>query len=516
MEERAANSALLRAAQYVRMSTEHQQYSTANQSAAIARYAKAHGLEIVRSYADSGRSGLDLAGRKGLQELIRTVESKQADFGFILVYDISRWGRFQDADESAYYEYVCKRAGITVHYCAEPFENDNSPPSNLIKALKRSMAGEYSRELSSKTFAGHARLVELGFRQGGSAGYGLRRLLIDRAGMPRGILSHGQHKSIQTDRVILVPGPPDEVAIVREIFHLFTEGAKTQKEIAGLLNSRGIRADMDRIWTGPAVHNLLVNPKYIGANVYNRRSFKLQEKFVYNPREMWLWRDKAFEPLISEEQFLSAKTIIQERSRYYTDEEMLEDLRKLLARKGRLSCLLINEAKDMASSTSYISRFGGVVRAYKLIGYTPPCNDYSHTEVSRRIRELYGQHLGQLITQLKNTGIWVDRDPSTDLLTINREFTALLILARCRTNRAGNFRWSLGLDRSRLPDIIIAARLGPANHSVLDYYLLPSLDVLVNRLSLEPDNAISLDVYRFEDLTAFLGVARRAVLTEAL
>ncbi|MEO6246527.1 MAG: hypothetical protein ABIQ12_13930 [Opitutaceae bacterium] len=27
-------------------------------------------------------------------------------------YDVSRWGRFQDADESGYYEYICKRAGI--------------------------------------------------------------------------------------------------------------------------------------------------------------------------------------------------------------------------------------------------------------------------------------------------------------------------------------------------------------------------------------------------------------------
>jgi hypothetical protein len=51
MEERAANSALLRAAQYVRMSTEHQQYSTENQSEAIARYAKAHGMEIDRMVA---------------------------------------------------------------------------------------------------------------------------------------------------------------------------------------------------------------------------------------------------------------------------------------------------------------------------------------------------------------------------------------------------------------------------------------------------------------------------------
>ena len=86
--------------------------------------------------------------------MIEDVQAKRADFTTILVYDVSRWGRFQDADESAYYEYICKRAGISVQYCAEQFENDGSPVSTIVKGVKRAMAGEYSRELSVKVFAG--------------------------------------------------------------------------------------------------------------------------------------------------------------------------------------------------------------------------------------------------------------------------------------------------------------------------------------------------------------------------
>lgn len=59
-----------RAAQYVRMSTEHQRYSTENQSDAIARYAEDRGIEIVRTYSDEGKSGLRLQGRDGLKRLI--------------------------------------------------------------------------------------------------------------------------------------------------------------------------------------------------------------------------------------------------------------------------------------------------------------------------------------------------------------------------------------------------------------------------------------------------------------
>ena len=100
------------------MSTEHQSYSTENQSDAIKHYAEHRGIEIIRTCSDEGKSGLRLLGRDGLKQLIDDIQSGKADFEAVLVYDISRWGRFQDADESAYYEYICKRAGISVIYCA--------------------------------------------------------------------------------------------------------------------------------------------------------------------------------------------------------------------------------------------------------------------------------------------------------------------------------------------------------------------------------------------------------------
>ena len=196
-----------RAAEYVRMSTEHQQYSTENQADRIRDYAQHHNIEIVRTYADEGKSGLNIGGREGLQALLADVQSKNTDFELILVYDVSRWGRFQDADESAAYEFSCKQAGIKVIYVAEQFENDGSPVSTIVKGVKRAMAGEYSRELSAKVFAGQCRLIELGFRQGGPAGFGLRRVLLDQSGQVKAELKRGEHKSLQTDRVVLRPGP---------------------------------------------------------------------------------------------------------------------------------------------------------------------------------------------------------------------------------------------------------------------------------------------------------------------
>lgn len=160
----------LRAAQYVRMSTDRQDYSIQNQLDLIAAFAGSRNIMIVRTYSDEGRSGLRLDDRPALRDLLNIVQRGEADFQMILVHDVSRWGRFQDIDESAYYEYICKRAGVRVVYCAENFENDDSLISTLIKNLKRAMAGEYSRELSKKVFIGQCTLVRQGFWQGAQPG----------------------------------------------------------------------------------------------------------------------------------------------------------------------------------------------------------------------------------------------------------------------------------------------------------------------------------------------------------
>lgn len=92
---------LIPAAQYLRMSTEHQQYSMQNQAAAIQQNAEFNGFEIVRTYADPARSGVVLKRRIGLQQLLQDVIAGTTEFRAILVFDVSRWGRFQDSDEAA-------------------------------------------------------------------------------------------------------------------------------------------------------------------------------------------------------------------------------------------------------------------------------------------------------------------------------------------------------------------------------------------------------------------------------
>jgi DNA invertase Pin-like site-specific DNA recombinase len=503
----------VRAAEYVRMSTEHQKYSTENQSEAIRQYAARRGIEIVRTYEDAGKSGLSIDGRDALKRLIDDVQSGTADFTSILVYDVSRWGRFQDADESAYYEYICKRAGISVQYCAEQFENDGSPVSTIVKGVKRAMAGEYSRELSIKVFTGQCRLIELGYRQGGPPGYGLRRALVDQTGAAKGELARGEHKSIQTDRVILVPGPPEEIAAVRWMYRVFVEDGKLERDIAANLNQRGICTDLARPWTRGTVHQILINEKYIGNNVWNRGSFKLKKKRVRNDPDIWIRAEGAFESIVDRALFDAAQEIIRARSKRFSNEEMLDILRNLLQEHGYLSGLIIDEMERGPSSSVYQHRFGSLLRAYELVGFTPD-RDYRYIEINRSLRRMHPQVVADTITGIEKAGGQVRQDPSTDLLTVNEEFTASIVIVRCRETEAGSLRWHIRFDTGLLPDITVAVRMDRPNREPLDYYLLPRIDMNTPRLRLAEDNGVSLDAYRFEDIDGLFTLSARANVLE--
>lgn len=506
-DDSAAEPPGVPAAEYVRMSTEHQQYSTDNQTAAIGRYAEQRGFRIVRTYADEGRSGLTVGGRPALQQLLDDIENGRADFRALLVYDVSRLGRWQDTDEAASHELRCRHAGVAVHYCAEQFENDGSIGSSIIKTVKRAMAGEYSRELSVKVFAGQANLIRLGYRQGGAAGFGLRRLLVDQHGEPKEELERGQQKSIATDRVILVPGPEAEVKVVQEVYRLFVDGGG-EPEIADLLNGRGVLTDLGRTWTRGTVHELLTNEKYIGNNVWARTSFKLKEQHVSNPREEWIRTDRAFTPIVDLALFDRAQAIITARAQHLSDTAMLEILRSILERNGTLSGLIIDEIEGAPSSSSYRSRFGGLLRAYTLVGFSPD-RDYRYLEINRKLRALHPAVISEVLAGLHLAGGIVLQHPLTDLLTINDEFIASIIILRCFRTSAGSLRWKLRLDTALKPDLTIAVRMDENNDVPRDYYLLPRLDMRTATLRLSEHNGLSLDAFRFDTLDIFYGMAAR-------
>jgi len=461
----------LRAAQYVRMSTDRQQYSIANQMAVIAAYAAEHRLTIVDTYIDEGISGLRINNRRGLIRLINDIQSGAADFGNVLVRDVSRWGRFQDTDESAYYEFICKLAGVKVLYCAEVFENDGSPMSGLWKNMKRLMEAEDSRNQSEKVFAGQSRIAGLGYWVGGRPGFALRRELIDAAGKSRGFLEHGQQKALQTDRVLLRAGPPDEIAIVRWIFESFV-GGKEETAIARELNARGVANHRRVPWNLLMIGRILRNENYTGNTVYYRTSNYLRGRRVINAKTKWIRGVDALEQIVPRNVFDAAQRIIERRRRQrLSSDELLKKLRVLQHRIGTLSHNAINRVKGAPSAHLYERRFGSLRNAYALIGYVPDGN-YSYLDTRGERANL----IKQLAAEIAGGVPGVDPDLIAEraggsLAVKDGSFISLRVVRCWKHSQRDCLAWTLRRGSKARPGLAVVVRLDEQNRQPVDFIL---------------------------------------------
>jgi DNA invertase Pin-like site-specific DNA recombinase len=466
-------------AQYLRMSTERQEYSLHNQSQAIAKYAEEHGFVVGHTYSDPAISGVLLRRRKGLRKLIEDVVKGHAHYKAILVYDVSRWGRFQDTDEGAYYEYLCKSAGVRVHYCAETFSNDDAWPNMIMKTLKRVMAGEYSRELGVKVFAAQKRGALLGFRQGSLPGYGLRRLLVSAERKPKQILKLGERKGLATDRVILIPGPSQEVRCVKEIYRLFIVEGLYFTDIARELNRRGTQYIGDMEWTPRAVQTVLTHPKYIGCNVYGRSTQRLETPIKQQPTSEWTITPGAFEPVIDATTFARAQLVVEQTRnnlpRNKSDKELLDALRAILSKHGRIDIHLIKKSSTTPSEGVYKYRFGNLSHAYELIGYKGFWSD-GWMGKRRRIQALRHSILKQI----------VDLDPAhfsiekrggrqRTRLQMNDGRFISVIAARPFRGYKGALRWLLKPVEDECHLVSLVARLNENCDAFTDMFVTPPI-----------------------------------------
>lgn len=462
-----------RAALYVRASTEHQNYSTRHQECALRDYAAQRGLEIVAVYRDEGRSGLTLNGRVALTNLLRDVLLPTPPFGTILVYDVSRWGRFQDSDEAAAYEFACRRAGIVVAYCAEGFDNDGSPLASMLKAIKRTMAAEYSRELSVKVKSAQCNLIRAGFKQGGSAGYGLRRQTISACAKPGRILEHGERKSIPNDRVTYVLGPRKEVSTAKRIYAMYIDKGMADCGIAVRLNEQKVPHPSGR-WSDFHVKNVLTNPKYTGTLVFNRSTQLMKSSRRPNDRNEWVMVPHAFPAIVTQARFDAAQAERDRRKHRWSDNELLGGLRAILASGGGITYESLDASNKVPCAKTYKERFGSYIDAIRAAGV-------EHAQISAATTAHF--QLRFAIADLTH-----ELERCLEIATIDYEHLTCrtyrigsvvvrLLFARCRSERTHPC-WKVTLAYEVPVDFIIWARMAEDNVTVAQLYLLPRAEFL--------------------------------------
>ncbi|SDF81001.1 MULTISPECIES: recombinase family protein [unclassified Duganella] len=495
---------------YMRMSTDGQIGSIPTQRIALTAYARRHRMEIVKEYTDSGKSGLTIKQRKGLLSLIHDVTSGAGvPFQAVLVYDVTRWGRFQDPDESAHYEFICKNAGIKILYVAEQFNNDDSLASLILKTVSRVRAAEDSREKSAKVVAGQARLARQGFKQGGPAGYGLRRVSLEKNGNVRRELANGERKSALTDRVALVLGPEHEIAVVRRIYDWYLAGDLQDAAISRALNAEAIPTEygLGRTWTAPIVHRILTSEKYIGTAIYNRTTQRMQTVAVRTPESSWIRKRNAFPALIDVATFQRAQELRRCRGRGIPTEVLLDMLRMLYRENGKVSTDLINQDPRVPSATTFTNRFQSLTKAYFLAGVAPHPRGVRHVEKYRKTEAVRSRIFLEICECVVAANVSLEPGHSRNTFVLNGRIQAQVIVSRAeRFNRSAKVnRWCFPIDKRLGTQFLIAVQLEPDDTGVRAVYLfdLASIDVPVLLMREErPDEFID---NHYPDLAAIFG-----------
>jgi DNA invertase Pin-like site-specific DNA recombinase len=476
-------------AQYLRMSTEHQNYSLENQTAAIKRYAEQSGFAVIKTYADSGKSGLVLRHREGLAQLLHDVVGTKQPYRAVLVYDVSRWGRFQDTDESAYYEFHCKKAGVPVYYCAETFANDGTMPSLVMKALKRVMASEYSRELSEKVFEGMKGMILRGLWAGSMPGYGLRRMLVSSEGKPKQVMKFGDRKNLRSDRTILVPGTSGEIKWIHEIYRMFIEDKRSAVYIAKVLNLHNVR-NGDRLWNNQSVLEILKNEKYTGSLVWGRWTQKLHTRTVPVAKEKWTVLPGALKAIIDRKTYDAAQMILQERRQNKSNEALLDEVRSFLFKKKTITEDLLNSCRSMPSASCCRHRFGSLKKMYALLGFkhvdtlmvrkkTRSLLNHLHVDLFRRLRKLFPDlSLAQ-------------KTPTARPKTFRVSSGLMVSVVVCLSERTahGSQRWIFnGVAARRRGFVTLLCRCNSTNTGIHDFYVMPSVRHINIRAVLTEDD----------------------------
>jgi len=462
----------VQAAQYLRVSTERQEYSLDFQSARIANYAEENGFEVCQTYCDAAKSGLEIRRRTGLSQLLQDVVGGEQSYKAVLVYDVSRWGRFQDPDEAAHYEFLCKAAGVQVHYCAEHFSNDGNLSSLILKTLKRVMAAEYSRELSEKVFVGMTQVVRNGFRTGAHPGYGFRRMLVSADSIPRQQLATGERKSIATDRVILVPGPAHEIFWVREIYRLFISENMTFARIAAELEQRGAPFLSGKHWSDHAVKRILTHPKYKGTAIYNRTTERLCSKSRRVPEPEWIIVPNAFQPLVESKTFEDAQETLRGRFWHRSNDQVLEQLKSILKTHGRLSTAILHLHGLSPGGLNH--RFGSLIRAYALIGYqTMYKKTAEHRLHVRKIRSELMEQLVEMFPSRVSVFSWAWRRRNC-LRLRNGTKVAVRVCRSIKLVTKGRM-WVLQAARDERCRLTLMAGMNPTNDALEAFYLTTRL-----------------------------------------
>lgn len=307
---------MMRAVGYLRVSTEEQaredRASLGQQRALCDQLAAQCGVTIERWFTDAGVSGGTAEKRRDFMALVEYCRAQGSDrrqVGLVLVLNDSRWGRFENPEESTYWRVLLQKTGWHVRF-AEGDDTEDPIARPVLRSLHSGQASAYRAAIKAN--------AKRGARGSAAAGYwlneapiGYRRLAIARDGRTR-VLEPGQRKA-DDERSRLTPGPPAEVRLIRRLFAAYATG----RESFGTLLRLGLRAMPAKRWSRPVIRAILTNPAYVGDVVWCRRPHDELERRQVPVRAAseWVIARDAHPALVTRERFAEVAAVLRRNFR---------------------------------------------------------------------------------------------------------------------------------------------------------------------------------------------------------
>src|SRR5438270_10615059 len=256
-----------------------------------------------------------------------------------------------------------------------------------------------------------------------------------------------------------------------------------------------------------AVYGILTHPKYMGCHVYCRTSCRLYTPSIKLPKSDWIVTHKAFEAVVDESTFLAAQQILTGRTYNKSNKELLDRLRSLLAKEGRLSLKLVKNSPDAPSPSTYRLRFGSLRRAYQLIGYGRP-EQFGPIDLRRRTQAIREELMASLaamfpkeVSVVRRSGRWRSR------LLVRKGLRVSVLVARSIKIWKETVGWQIDPVRHERKCVTLLARLDAENKTLFDFDVLPNID-RSGRFHIRMKDSWLERGVRLDDLASFLDCVR--------
>ena len=213
--------ALIPVVLYIRMSSDKQDKSPAQQRAELRDYAKKHGYRIIREYQDSGRSGVEISKRPNFLKMLRDADETD-DFEVILAWDQDRFHR-QDSVESGEWVSKLRRTGVRLETVVQGPIDLESFIGRISWQLQSELGNQYVEKLAQNVIRGKLQRAKEGTLPPNGT-YGYDRLMFDEQGVEQKRVRYGERfgrpKSWTSKRVV-----SEDTVAVETVQWLFQEFA---------------------------------------------------------------------------------------------------------------------------------------------------------------------------------------------------------------------------------------------------------------------------------------------------